>query len=98
MTRDSDGTPLRLLPWITLDGAPCYLSTDDVDSRLSVLADDVEDEMLAGAERVLANVSPQLTAPGADPQELRHAAACLIVGLRDALRIANSRGDRLPEP
>jgi hypothetical protein len=98
MTRDDDGTPLRLLPWTTLDGAPCYLSTDDVDSRLSALADDMEDDLLAGAERVLADISPRLTAPGADPQERRRAAACLIVGLRDALRIAHSRGDRLPEP
>ncbi|UQA95927.1 hypothetical protein [Streptomyces halobius] len=96
MMRD-DGTPLRLLPWTTLDGAPCYLSTDDPDSRLSLLADDIEDELLVGAERVLANVSPQLAAPGADPQELRRTAVCLIIALSDALRIRNSRGDGLPE-
>ncbi|WP_019064537.1 hypothetical protein [Streptomyces prunicolor] len=31
---------LRLLPWNTPDGKPCYLSSDHDDSRLSLLADD----------------------------------------------------------
>jgi hypothetical protein len=30
---------LRLLPWTTPEGKPCYLSTDSDQSRLSLLAD-----------------------------------------------------------
>ncbi|MEU8787529.1 hypothetical protein [Streptomyces sp. NPDC048637] len=36
--------------------------------------------------------------PGADPQELCRLAAGLHQALRDVLRIAVSRGNRLPEP
>ncbi|GGS99542.1 hypothetical protein [Streptomyces violaceus] len=28
MMRDGTGAPLRLLPWTTPDGRPCYLSTE----------------------------------------------------------------------
>lgn len=74
-----EGSPPRLLPWTRPDGAPCYLSTDDPESRLSLLADDVEEEMLAAAEVALKEAE----------------IACLQRALRDVLRIAISRGDRL---
>ncbi|MEU9110413.1 hypothetical protein AB0D04_01130 [Streptomyces sp. NPDC048483] len=45
---DGEGAPLRLLPWTTPEGEPCYLSTDDPDSRLSVLADDIEERRSPG--------------------------------------------------
>lgn len=83
-----EGSPPRLLPWTRPDGAPCYLSTDDPDSRLSVLADVVEGELLAAAEALLNETEELSAGPGAD----------LHGALRDALRIAVSRGDRLPEP
>lgn len=44
---------MRLLPWTGTDGKPCYLSTDDSDSLLSHLADDIEAAQLASAEQVL---------------------------------------------
>ncbi|MGY3201199.1 hypothetical protein ACVW19_001714 [Streptomyces sp. TE5632] len=61
MIRDGrDGTPLRLLPWTTPEGAPCYLSTDDPHSRLSRLADELEADLLDSAETVLTQAKPLL--------------------------------------
>ncbi|MFE7318841.1 hypothetical protein ACFU7T_37950 [Streptomyces sp. NPDC057555] len=90
-------TPPRLLPWTRDDGAPCYLLTDDPHSRLSLLADDVEEEMLAAAGKLLADTDP-LPGPEADRRELCGLAAGLRAALCDIRRIAVSRGERLPEP
>ncbi|MFI2187941.1 hypothetical protein [Streptomyces sioyaensis] len=70
---------------------------DDPHSRLSQLADDVEEERLTAAEAVLAEGETLLAAPGRDPQE-QDRTAVLHAALRDVLRIAVSRGDRPPEP
>lgn len=96
MMRDGEGTPLRLLPWTTPEGAPCYLSTDDPDSRLSRLADEMEDGLLASAEQMLVDIRSSSIASGAPLQELRHAVTHLTGALRDVLRVATSRGTRLP--
>lgn len=93
-----EGSPPRLLPWTRQDGGPCYLSTDDPDSRLSVLADTVEADQLAAAEALLDDLPVRPPAPGADAQELWRLIAVLCAALRDVLRIAVSRGQRLPEP
>ncbi|MER7988350.1 hypothetical protein ABTY53_22590 [Streptomyces noursei] len=89
-------TPPRLLPWTRDDGAPCFLITDDPHSRMSLLADDVEEEMLAAAGKLLAATDPP---PG--PEAGRRELCGLVAGLRAALcdvrRIAVSRGERLPE-
>ncbi|PJN41254.1 hypothetical protein CG747_09555 [Streptomyces sp. CB02959] len=87
----------RLLPWTRDDGAPCYLITDDPDSRMSLLADDVEEEMLAAAGALLAATDPP-PGPEAGRRELRGLVAGLRAALRDVRRIAVSRGERLPEP
>ncbi|MEU5085943.1 hypothetical protein [Streptomyces sp. NPDC021356] len=92
-----DGTPLRLLPWTRPDGAPCYLSTDDPYSRLSRLADEVEADLLDSAEFVLAEARPLLADEATSEGELRFAGVQLAAALTDALRIAASRGARLPE-
>ncbi|MFF8312985.1 hypothetical protein ACF05W_03670 [Streptomyces lydicus] len=92
-----EGSPPRLLPWTRPDGAPCYLSTDDRGSRLSLLADDVEDGVLAAAGAALEGTEAVAAGPGADPRELCHVIACLRRALRDVLRVAVSRGDRLAE-
>ncbi|WP_433855963.1 hypothetical protein [Streptomyces kronopolitis] len=93
-----ESSPPRLLPWTRPDGGPCYLSTDDPHSRLSRLADEVEDELLTAAETLLAEAGALLAGPDADPRALCRTAAPLHGALRDVLRIAVSRGDRLPEP
>ncbi|WP_030415443.1 hypothetical protein [Streptomyces sp. NRRL S-1448] len=78
-----EGSPWRLLPWAGLDGQPCYLHTDSPESRMSMLADDIEEQMLAAAELLLDE-------PTAESRVLR-------LALRDVVRIAVSRGDRLAE-
>ncbi|MFD8548905.1 MULTISPECIES: hypothetical protein [Streptomyces] len=78
-----DGSPWRLLPWTGPDGQPCYLHTDNPESRLSMLADDIEEQILAAAELLLDEVT-------AESRVLR-------LALRDVVRIAVSRGDRLAE-
>ncbi|MGW0394164.1 hypothetical protein ACWDYJ_25420 [Streptomyces sp. NPDC003042] len=96
MTSDAEG--VRLLPWTTPDGAPCYLSTDDPGSRMSRVADEVEAGLLASAEEMLRDFRPLASAPGGavSPPEVRHAVGYLIRALGDVLRIAHSRGARLP--
>ncbi|MFF2810497.1 hypothetical protein ACFVT2_25665 [Streptomyces sp. NPDC058000] len=89
--------PPRLLPWTRDDGAPCFLITDDPHSRMSLLADDVEEEMLAAAGKLLAATDPLPGAEAGRP-ELRGLVAGLRAALRDVRRIAVSRGERLPEP
>ncbi|MET9291806.1 hypothetical protein [Streptomyces sp. NPDC003077] len=90
--------PLRLLPWTTPTGGPCYLSTDDPSSHLSLLADEVEEDLLMDAEDLLTVSEPLSVTPGADPSELHRMVVLLDKALRDALRIATSRGARLAAP
>ncbi|BCL31180.1 hypothetical protein ACFFS2_39185 [Streptomyces aurantiacus] len=97
MMRDGSGAPLRLLPWTTPEGAPCYLSTDDSRSRLSRMADELEADLLDSAEFVLTQAKPLLAEMGVGERELRFAGVRLAEALGDALRIAASRGARLPE-
>ncbi|MFD8966353.1 hypothetical protein ACFV0C_15340 [Streptomyces sp. NPDC059568] len=97
MPTDSQGRPMRLLPWTTASGAPCYLSAAGPGSRMSRMADDVEEELLISAEWLLDDTEPLLTAPPADAQELIRLSASLAVALRNILRIADSRGARLPQ-
>ncbi|GHJ98423.1 hypothetical protein SY2F82_02210 [Streptomyces sp. Y2F8-2] len=98
MVRDGrDVTALRLLPWTTPEGAPCYLSTDDPGSRLSRLADELEADLLDSAEFVLTEARPLLADEATERRELRFAAVQLAAALTDALRIAASRGARLGE-
>ncbi|MET7798492.1 hypothetical protein [Streptomyces decoyicus] len=92
-----EGSPPRLLPWTRPDGGPCYLSTDDPDSHLSVLADTVEAELLAAAEALLDDAEAPAAVPDTEPRE-QCRTATLRSALRDVLRIAVSRGERLPEP
>ncbi|WP_031107391.1 hypothetical protein [Streptomyces sp. NRRL S-146] len=82
---------MRLLPWTGVDGKPCYLSTDDSDSLLSRLADDVEDAQLASAETVLAGARAVLHDPKAGERAARFALARSVESLGDVLRIAVSR-------
>ncbi|RNG27791.1 hypothetical protein [Streptomyces botrytidirepellens] len=87
--------PLRLLPWTTPDGKPCYLSSGDADSRMNRRADEVEALQLDMGTELLAHARALLGARTAHDGELRYLAQRLTEALRDALRIAESRGDRL---
>ncbi|MFF0081772.1 hypothetical protein ACFYR1_18955 [Streptomyces canus] len=89
----------RLLPWNTAEGKPCYLSTDG-HGYLSTLADSIETIQL-GMGTELLEYARGATAPGAQAMsatEYRWLARRLTEALSDALRVADSRGQRLPGP
>ncbi|MFG2027599.1 hypothetical protein [Streptomyces sp. NPDC048825] len=88
-------TTLRLLPWTTPEGNPCYLSTDNDESRLSLLADDVEEAQLRSGEQVLAGAKAVLADAKAGERAVRFALTRAAESLGDVLRIAASRGARI---
>ncbi|AWW35347.1 hypothetical protein [Streptomyces cadmiisoli] len=88
-----------LLPWTTPDGRPCYLSTDGR-GYLSTLADSIEAIQLGMGEELLEHAR-EVVAPGARAQsatEYRWLASRLVEALTDALWVAESRGQRIPDP
>ena len=89
----------RLLPWTTPDGNPCYLSTDGR-GYLATLADGIEEVQLTMGQELLDHARSVL-APGAralTDVEYRWLACRLTEALTDALRFADSRGQRIPDP
>ncbi|MFE2279425.1 hypothetical protein ACFXAE_19765 [Streptomyces sp. NPDC059454] len=89
---------LRLLPWTTPEGNPCYLSTDRDDSRLSRLADDIEAAQLDSGHLVLVGARAVLADPGAGERAVRFALTRATESLEETLRVAVSRGARIPCP
>ncbi len=94
--RMSAMTGLRLLPWTDPEGKPCYLSSDDGNSPLNRRADAVEAVQVSMGARLLQHARPLLDDPKADARELRFLGDRLCEALRDVLRVAESRGARLP--
>ncbi|AZS85383.1 hypothetical protein AB0465_19560 [Streptomyces griseoviridis] len=89
----------RLLPWPGPAGQRSYLVTDGGGrSRLSRLADQLEEAQLQAGDILLGHAADMLKDVDVNPWELRYLSACLHEALRDALRVAESRGDRLPVP
>ncbi|MEU3772379.1 hypothetical protein AB0F11_04015 [Streptomyces sp. NPDC032472] len=89
---------LRLLPWTGPDGKPCFLSTDDNGGYLSRLADNTEAAQLGLAVELLDHALEVLADNEAGTEELHQLATDLIGALKDAVRVATSRGHRLPIP
>ncbi|MEU9447149.1 hypothetical protein [Streptomyces sp. NPDC048277] len=89
---------LRLLPWPTPEGKPCYLVTDNDGGYLSRLADDLEAAQLATGTDVLGRARRVLDNPMSPYTEIRYAGIRLAECLTDALRVAESRGMRLVVP
>ncbi|MFE9848357.1 hypothetical protein ACFYPN_06005 [Streptomyces sp. NPDC005576] len=83
---------LRLLPWSGPEGKPCYLSTDDSDSYMSRLADEIEADQLFMAADLLKRAVRDLVDDRASTEDVRQLAKELTGALRDALRVAVSRG------
>ncbi|MDW8809697.1 hypothetical protein P1P68_34080 [Streptomyces scabiei] len=88
----------RLLPWPSPEGKPSYLVTDHHGGYLSRLADDLEASQLATGTDVLGLARTVLDDPTSPYTEVRYAGIRLAECLTDALRVAESRGLRLPEP
>lgn len=83
---------LRLLPWSGSGGKPCFLSTDDPDSHMSRLADNIEAIQLGAARELLEEASEALGDQGMSLDDMQCLAGELTGALRDILRVATSRG------
>ncbi|MFD3971494.1 sulfatase [Streptomyces cyaneofuscatus] len=94
----TDTSQLRLLPWRSPEGKPCYLSTSNPNSRFSRLADKVEEEQIECGNVVLEGAQEVLADQVAGEVALRFALTQAVLSLRDVLLIAHSRGERLPDP
>ena len=90
------GTPPRLLPWPSTEGKPCFLVTDDPGSHLSRLADEMEAVQLGMGADILDHARKVLADTMSPYGEVRYAGIRLAECLSDALRVAESRGLRLP--
>ncbi|QKV92854.1 hypothetical protein HUT19_14720 [Streptomyces sp. NA02950] len=87
----------RLLPWSEPTGKPCYLVSDaEGEGFLSQLADDMEAVQLRMGSELLDHAGALLGDPKVATEELRFLSNRLVEALRDALRVAESRGRRLP--
>lgn len=95
MRGDGAANPLRLLPWTTEDGRPCYLSTGEHGGRLARMADELEADLLDSASCVLSASKVLLAEQDVGERELRFTGVRLAEALADTLRIAESRGGRL---
>ena len=92
-----NGRPLRLLPWSSPDGKPCYVVGDGT-GPISLIADRVESVQLEAASELLAHADDLLADEKATVDQLRYLATCMAEALRNVHRIAESRGARLPVP
>ncbi|MDX2949153.1 hypothetical protein [Streptomyces caniscabiei] len=89
---------LRLLPWAGPDGKPCYLSTDDPEGYMSRLADHIESVQLGMARELLEEARQVPDGTPMDVHKLSLLAGQLVGALRDVIRVATSRGERLAAP
>ncbi|MER6999487.1 hypothetical protein [Streptomyces sp. NPDC000410] len=74
------------------------MSSDDPCSRLNRLADELEAAQLDTGAVVLEQAREVLVDPEATVRELRWLSLRLCQSLDDTLRVAESRGGRLPVP
>ncbi|MEV7065888.1 hypothetical protein AB0N97_24275 [Streptomyces collinus] len=84
----------RLLPWTGDDGRPCYLVGDGT-GYVSRLADEIEDVQIDMADRLLGHAAELLAERRVTGEELHYLARRLSESLRDVMRVAESRGERL---
>ncbi|MGO4758096.1 hypothetical protein AB4212_57440, partial [Streptomyces sp. 2MCAF27] len=72
------------------------MTDDDGNSRMSRFADEMEAMQLRAGAELLGHAAEMLGDHKASALELRFLAKCLCEALHDALRVAESRGERLP--
>ncbi|NUP40354.1 MAG: hypothetical protein HOY76_25890 [Streptomyces sp.] len=85
---------VRLLPWATADGRPCFLLGGG-SGYVSRVADNMESVQLAMAEDLLGHAADLFADGRATDPQMRFLAGRLAESLRDVHRIAESRGARL---
>ncbi len=92
-------TRLRLLPWPGPNGQRTYTPDDSPNGHVARLADRVEAEQIATAGSVMALAKGMLdTGLPIEPNECAYLMKRLTECLFDVLRVAESRGGRLPAP
>ncbi|MET7934415.1 hypothetical protein [Streptomyces sp. NPDC005322] len=92
-------TQPRLLPWSGAAGKPCYLVSDeDGTGPIGRLADELEAVQLRMGAQLLGHARDLLGNDKAEAGELRYLCNRLVEALRDALRVAESRGRRMAVP
>jgi hypothetical protein len=89
----STGT-VRLLPWATGEGKPCYLLGGGT-GYVSRVADNIESVQLGMAADLLDHAADLLIDHRTTPPQVRFLADRLAESLRDVHRVAESRGARL---
>ncbi|MFH8555747.1 hypothetical protein [Streptomyces celluloflavus] len=94
MPHRTAGPTARLLPWSGAGEQPCHLLTDGA-GYVSRVADRVEAVQLTMGAELLGHARELLRDPRADAGQLRYLATRLSEALRDAVRVAESRGARL---
>ncbi|MET9292066.1 hypothetical protein [Streptomyces sp. NPDC003077] len=88
-------TTPRLLPWDTSEGKPCYLIAGDGAGYVSRRADQIERAQLDMGAALLGHARALLDDPRTDAVQLRYLSARLTEALRDAVRVAESRGGQM---
>ncbi|WP_406421609.1 hypothetical protein OH809_16870 [Streptomyces sp. NBC_00873] len=90
---------IRMLPWTGPDGRVCLLVTDrQAPGVVSRVADQIEAVQLGMGVELIGHAEELLADPKADAGQVRYLAARLTEALRDAVRVAASRGARLHAP
>ncbi len=85
---------VRLLPWTSADGKPCFLAGNGT-GYVSRVADRIEEEQLNSADDLLDEARRVLAGRAWTPGELHLLAVELTASLADVRRVAESRGERL---
>ncbi|MGW1792883.1 hypothetical protein ACWCO0_28010 [Streptomyces tubercidicus] len=85
---------VRLLPWTSPDGKPCFLAGDGT-GYVSRIADRIEEEQLCSADDLIDEAGHLLAGRAWTPGELHLLAVELTANLADVRRVADSRGRRL---
>lgn len=85
---------VRLLPWTSAEGKPCFLAGDGT-GYVSRVADRIEEEQLSSADDLIDEARRMLAGRAWTPGELHLLAVELTASLADVRRVAESRGGRL---
>lgn len=90
-------TALRLLPWTSPEGKPCYLIGEG-GGRVSRAADEVEAAQLDMATQLIVHAADMLADDRVSAPQLHFLAARMAESLHQVCRVTESRGARLPAP